>query len=99
MSTTLLRLLLAATAALAALFAPAATATAGTVPTTPTTAVSSVTPTTVATPRPANPDDGFQPEDVFDWLKDNVAPIIVVVGLVLLVVVWKYVSRPSKTKF
>ena len=101
MSTKLLRLLLAATAAMVALVIPAAMASANTVPSsTPTTAVSSVTPTTaVRSTPPPNPDEGLQPEDVFDWLKDNVVLVIVVVGLVLLVGLWKLVSRPPTTKF
>jgi hypothetical protein len=102
MPTTLLRrLTLAVSLLLGALGAAALPAHAVNAPTAPETTDPLITTTTVArsTPRPADPDDGFQPEDVADWVKDNVAPIIVVAGLVLLVVLWKYVTRPSRTKF
>ena len=80
-----------------------AAATAPTSTTTPTTATTSaVTPTTSASvtiERPPNPDDGFQIDDVREFIEDNTIPIVVVVGLILVVALWRFISRPSKLKF
>lgn len=69
----------------------------GTDATTQTTADASDT--TVVRRIPRNPDEGLQAEDAREWIEDNLVFIIVGVGLVLLVVLWKWVSRPRKTTF
>lgn len=99
MPTSTFRRLLMALIIGSGLWLGSAGAAAGTSPTSvapPTTASTSVAPTS---PRPDNPDDGFQAEDVREFVEDNTVPIIIVVGLVLLVALWKFVSRPANTKF
>lgn len=44
-------------------------------------------------------EDRFHPRDVIDWIKDNLAVVIGGVGVVLVVLTWKWVSRPPNAKF
>ncbi len=37
--------------------------------------------------------DELQPEDVADWVKDNVALVIVVAGVLLVFGFWKFITR------
>lgn len=59
----------------------------------------SITDELLPTPTPEVEGDGFEPVDVIDWIKDNIAIVIVAVGVVLLVALWKWASRPARTKF
>lgn len=98
-----LRQFFAATAlVLAAVLSPSIAAAAGAT-STPTTTASTLSPTVTTMPitaeRPPNPDDGLQADDVREWIENNLVPIIIVVGILLLVGLWKFVSRPVNTKF
>jgi hypothetical protein len=62
--------------------------------------------TPTPTPSPPEPEERTTFEKITDsgkdgveWVKENVAIVIVVVGLVLLFGLWKFVSRPAKNKF
>lgn len=80
-------------------FASVGGAAATTVPTSAPAAGATTSTTSVRVEQTSNPDDGFQPDDVREFVEDNVVPIIVGVGIVLVFIFWRIISRPSNMKF
>lgn len=98
-TTSIRRLLVGLALASGLWFASVGGAAATTVPTSAPSADATTSTTSARVEQISNPDDGFQPEDVREFAEDNLVAIIVGVGLVLVFILWRFISRPSNMKF